>query len=178
MLSASGQLRSLERAYLLDSGKILTTIDTNANGPKFLVVDGGDTVRLCRLRARSFLANYEPELYVYKKCGMTAVLLPSRIYGNTTFGEKGCLVLFDNIPDAVRAEISFTVDGEYQKTASAERDTDGIFVFYYVFSTLNLPSELSDCSAVFYDASGESLGTYEVSAGESILADRTEMTVA
>lgn len=171
LYSPKAEKARLEAAYLLPSGEILTTIDTQSNGPSFLVVDGGITIGLCRMPKSSLTASYDSAMYLYERQGgITAMPLPSRIYGSTNNRYRGCILVFDNVPEAQAARLTFTVQGETFE-AEGRRETDGLFVLYYeaedtlgnydILANLQRGSAAAVYTVSFYDIEGNYLGEYD-----------------
>ena len=180
-LTEEGWLRRLERAHLLPEGDVLLRVDTNANGPDFLVAENGAYLELCALPQSDLLATYSEEMFLYKKQGdLTAVSLPSRFYGTILRGEEGtvkcAILLFDDRPEVQKVELRFEIDG-YTYTSQAEREVGGVFLCYYrraeeAFYADELwrsyQPDIRSCTAKLYDSHGALIEETEVPMGEVV----------
>lgn len=178
-LTAEGYLRRAEKSHLLPEGDVLLKIETRANGPDFLVADGGAYLELCRLPKRSTLATHEMKFYLYERQGdLTVVPLPSQFYGTVLKpGYKQCaMLLFDERPEVQRVELSFEIDGDTY-TSQAEREVGGVFqcdyfhgedLFYYHMLQGEYQPEIQNCIARLYDKNGALIEETEVPAAHLI----------
>ena len=130
-MTGTASLRRAERAYLLEPAAVLATVDTQANGPEFLIASG-DMLEVFQLPEENLTASHESSLLLYKRAGeFTLVPLPSPIYGVSNGHFKGCMLVFGAPPStASLAHLSFTVDGETYE-AQADITGDGVLIFYY-----------------------------------------------
>lgn len=179
-INNEGYLRRAERAHLLPKGDILTEIDTGSYGPRFLAVDGGEYLELCRLPQDSYYATRSEGFYLYEKQGdLTAVSLPSRFYGVVPKEGQGsvpcALLLFDERPEIQRVELSFLID-DVAYTSQAEREVGGVFLChyfrreraYYDDVAWDYLPDVVDCSAKLYDKNGALIEETEVPVGKLI----------
>ncbi len=148
-MTSEAAFRRAERANFLDGLNIMTSVDTQMNGPHFTVADGGDKIVLWRDEGFWKNTAQNADLMIYDKQGdMTVITLPESIYGNISRGgSKSMALVFDNVPGATYAELTMTVDTVVEVDgkdirineiyhSSAERETDGLFMFIYEANTI------------------------------------------
>lgn len=179
--TAEGYLRRAEKSHLLPEGEVLLRVETMANGPDFLIADGGQYLELCRLPKKSTLATYEKKFYLYEKQGdLTVVPLPSSFYGTVLKpGYKQCaLLLFDERPEVQRVELDFAI-GEETFTTQAEREVGGVFCCYYFHAeelfwdsieggTFDYQPDIHKCIARLYSYDGALIEETEVPVGTRV----------
>ena len=132
------QFRRVEKANLVGPAMILGTEEiSHAGNYQLIVAEEKDAVILY-----SFSADYpEDDTFVYrKKAGDTTVLAVSTNQVSWYYDDEAALnlVVFDEFPQAVRAELDFSLSAvvndlpfEKDYSLSADRRNEGYFLFRY-----------------------------------------------
>ena len=143
--------RRLEKAYLVGPSKILEIVDLPANEYDHMIVaDDGDAVILFGYNDVNYRWDWNTFVYREKRNGITALPIPAHHYGIEEQVIELPIFLFHNYPNAVRAELEFTLgesleipetvmlpDGsvtqryfEKSYTLESQREIDGYFRFH------------------------------------------------
>lgn len=166
-LTAEAQYRLAEKANLVGPAMILGMEETSySDCDRLVVAEETDAVILY-----SYSGDYpENATFVYrKKAGDTTVLAVPTTRLTWYYDEDAALdlVVFDDFPQAVRAELDFSLsavvnDQPFEKdySLSADRGKEGYFFFHYrVSGTPHVGSESAALHA-FMEISGNNGGTY------------------